>query len=160
VGKTTLGRALAARLGWGFIDTDAALGARVGMAAGEYLQARGEAAFRAVEQEVVLAALAGAGRVVVALGGGAVSIAAVRVALRTPEILTVALEAPVAVLAERQAQAPRPRLTTLPLAEEIADLVARRRAPQDEVAQLRLDTGSVGVAASCEELLARISWLL
>src|SRR5690606_28472033 len=116
VGKSTLGRALAARLGWRFVDTDDEVGTRVGCPAGAFLAARGEAAFRAVEAEVAVAALAPGPRAVVALGGGAVTLAAVRAALRRPGVVAVELRAPIEVLVERQARDPRPKLTDLPLA--------------------------------------------
>lgn len=156
VGKTTLGRALAARLQWAFVDTDEALAARVGQGAGAYLTERGEAAFRAVERAVVLDALATAERTVMALGGGAVTIPEVRQALRVPGVLPILLLAPASVLAARQAQAPRPPLTGLPLVAEIATLIEQRRAAHAEVAPLTLETSGSSVEACCASLLARV----
>ncbi|MHC4918783.1 MAG: shikimate kinase [Planctomycetota bacterium] len=71
-GKTTVGRALADRLGWGFRDTDDLLAAAVGQPAEDYLQNAGEAAFRTIEEQVVGAALLSTDPEVLALGGGAV----------------------------------------------------------------------------------------
>jgi len=81
-GKTTLGRALADRLGWGFRDTDDLLAAAAGQPAEDYLQKAGEAAFRTIEEQVVGAALLSTDPEVLALGGGAVLSASVRKALR------------------------------------------------------------------------------
>lgn len=68
-GKTTVGRLLARRLGWDFVDFDDAIHRRSGRAPGEIIRAEGEAAFRQMEAEVT-DSLAGRARVVLAPGGG------------------------------------------------------------------------------------------
>lgn len=71
-GKTTFGRAAAARLGWDFIDLDQEIGKTHGSPA-ELFDSRGEACFRAVETEVLSEVLSSApGDTVLALGGGAI----------------------------------------------------------------------------------------
>lgn len=71
-GKTTFGRAAAARLGWDFLDLDQEIGRRYGSAA-ELFDSKGEAFFRAVETEVLSGILSSApGDTVLALGGGAI----------------------------------------------------------------------------------------
>jgi shikimate kinase len=69
-GKSAVGRALAARLGWPLVDTDARLVERFGCSIGDYFREHGEPAFRAAESEEVVRACAGE-RQVIALGGGA-----------------------------------------------------------------------------------------
>jgi shikimate kinase len=75
-GKTTVGAALAARLGVGFTDTDAIVEAAAGKPVSEIFISDGEPEFRRLERAAVKAALAagqnGAGPSVVGLGGGAV----------------------------------------------------------------------------------------
>ncbi|MCC6383389.1 MAG: 3-dehydroquinate synthase, partial [Dehalococcoidia bacterium] len=71
-GKTTAGRAVAERIGRRFVDLDHAIEARAGAAVPDLFGARGEAGFRALEEEVAHEVLAGSEPVVVALGGGAV----------------------------------------------------------------------------------------
>ncbi len=72
-GKTTVGRALAELLGWGFIDLDEYFAKREGCTITAYFAAKGEQAFRAREYEfleALLAQTAGEDGVVLALGGG------------------------------------------------------------------------------------------
>ena len=70
-GKSTVGRALAERLGKRFADSDALVTERIGMPIADYFAQRGEAAFREREQEAV-ADLAATGGQVIATGGGAI----------------------------------------------------------------------------------------
>lgn len=68
-GKTSVGRALAHRLGWAFLDFDAAIEQREGLTVPEIFRIHGEARFREIEAEVGAEALA-LDRVVLAAGGG------------------------------------------------------------------------------------------
>jgi shikimate kinase len=70
-GKSSVGRALAARLGREFVDTDAEIEKAAGASVREIFEREGEAVFRARERAAIDAL---AGRpVVVALGGGAIA---------------------------------------------------------------------------------------
>lgn len=68
-GKSTVGRLLARRLGWEFVDFDQRILDRTGLTAGELIRQRGEEAFRKMEAEVTME-VAGLTRVVLAPGGG------------------------------------------------------------------------------------------
>lgn len=76
-GKSSTGRALAARLTARFVDLDEAIAARAGRTIPEIFR-DGEAAFRAVELETLRAEIdaaeAAQGDTVLALGGGALSL--------------------------------------------------------------------------------------
>lgn len=69
-GKTTVGRLVADRLGWLFIDTDDVIEARANRTIAAIFAESGESAFRALEVGVC-AELAGRARCVIATGGGA-----------------------------------------------------------------------------------------
>lgn len=81
-GKSTVGRALAGKLGWEFVDLDAYVEHKKGFRVKEIFEREGEEVFRAVEAEcirdiIVMHQVAG-GDVVVALGGGTLSIRSVQ----------------------------------------------------------------------------------
>lgn len=69
-GKSTLGRKLATKLGYDFIDLDQQIEKQVGMSIGAYFAANGEAAFRAFERKT-LQEFNYPSNCVVATGGGA-----------------------------------------------------------------------------------------
>ena len=81
-GKSSTGRALAERLGARFVDLDAEIVARDGRPIPEIFREGGEAAFRAVELKTLRAVLDEAasaqGDVVLALGGGTLTVPAAR----------------------------------------------------------------------------------
>lgn len=70
-GKSTVGRQLAKRLGWTFIDSDAQIEKRIGITIKAFFEREGEAAFRDLEASVIDEVTA-MRSVVVATGGGAV----------------------------------------------------------------------------------------
>ncbi len=73
-GKTSVGRALAAKLGWRFVDLDPRIEQHEGRTIAAIFRELGEAAFRRMETEALrklLEELRIAPRCVVALGGGA-----------------------------------------------------------------------------------------
>jgi len=73
-GKTTVAAALADRLGWDFVDLDAAIEAGQQATIREIFRTRGEAEFRRLETEAIrglLARIVTGAPCVVALGGGA-----------------------------------------------------------------------------------------
>ncbi len=71
VGKSTLGRHLAAHLGYRFLDTDALVEQVAGQSVAAVFTSLGEEAFRSLETQVV-AQVSAYTRVVVATGGGIV----------------------------------------------------------------------------------------
>ena len=85
VGKSTVGANLARRLGVPFIDVDQLIEDREQRAISEIFATDGESLFRAMELDATLAALEGGG--VIALGGGAVTNATLRAALRGHRVI-------------------------------------------------------------------------
>lgn len=141
-GKSTVGRRLARRLGLGFVDSDSEIEEAAGLSAGEVFQRFGERDFRDGERRVVARLAAGPVRVI-ATGGGAFVDPATR-ALLNARCVTVWLDAPVDLLAERTARRPdtRPMLQDADRAETLARLDASRR-PAYAEAHIRI-TSSAG----------------
>lgn len=100
-GKSTVGRLLAAQLGWTFLDLDAHIEQRTGRSVPEIFAEDGEARFRRLESAALANALQH-DRLVFALGGGAPETLTNRLLLeQTPATLTVFLHAPFPVLFDR-----------------------------------------------------------
>lgn len=136
-GKTTVGRALAERLGRPLFDSDAVIEARTGRTVRQIFLDEGEPAFRALETEVLLEALATETPSVIAAAGGVVLSEQNRAAIRGARAKVVWLRATPEQLVERvRAGGHRPALDddpagTLrrmhdsrePLYREVADMV-------------------------------------
>lgn len=99
VGKSTVGRRLARRLGLSFVDSDAAIEDAAGLSPAEVFERYGEDDFRDGERRLVARLIEGDVRVI-ATGGGAYVDARTRELLNTRAI-TIWLDAPVEILAER-----------------------------------------------------------
>ncbi|WP_309612224.1 shikimate kinase [Sphingomonas sp.] len=127
VGKSTIGRRLAARLGLAFVDSDDAIADAAGAPAGEVFARFGEASFRDGERRLVARLLDGAVRVI-ATGGGAYIDPDTR-RLLNERAITVWLDAPVEVLVARTARRDtRPLLNTGDPKATLARLAAERSA--------------------------------
>jgi len=72
VGKTTIGRILAEKLGYDFIDVDTEIERETGKSINEIFQLHGEAFFRKLESDIIRE-LSNKDRLVIACGGGAVT---------------------------------------------------------------------------------------
>ena len=80
-GKTSVGRRVAAEMGWEFADSDELVEERAGKSVADIFVDDGESSFRVLEREEIARALAEGGGVL-SLGGGAVLDASTREALR------------------------------------------------------------------------------
>ncbi|MCU1253648.1 MAG: shikimate kinase [Edaphobacter sp.] len=100
-GKSTIGRLLAARLNWTFLDLDAHLESRTGATIPQLFERHGEAHFRRLESSALASAL-GQNHTVLALGGGTPEELTNRLLLeQTPATFTIFLDAPFPTLFDR-----------------------------------------------------------
>lgn len=110
-GKTAVGRALAAKLGVPFLDSDAEVVAASNMSIAEIFERDGETFFRAREREVIARLLDGP-PAILSTGGGAFMSAPTR-ALMSEKAASVWLDAPLEVLWDRvKGKDTRPLLRT------------------------------------------------
>jgi shikimate kinase len=163
-GKSAVGRAVAARLGWRLLDSDAELAARAGKPIPAIFADDGEAHFRALEREVI-AALAGDPALcpqcgeprpaVISTGGGALVDERNYLALKGAGVI-VCLSARPEIIAARVRRSPHKRPKLLeggkPLEERIAELMDERRAAYAR-ADFTVDTSDLSVAESAERVL-------
>ncbi|MFQ5513086.1 MAG: shikimate kinase [Myxococcota bacterium] len=157
-GKSTVGRALANRLGWRFIDSDASVEAARGLPIEEIFAAEGAESFRALEAQV-LRELPDR-EAVVALGGGAVLAPENRELLRRKGVI-VWLDASPEILAARiGSDAARPLLAGTDGSTRIERLrqLCAERAAAYACADLRVPTDGLSVAESCGAVLAALGW--
>jgi shikimate kinase len=152
-GKSSVGRLLAARLTWPFVDADHALEERLGMSIREFIQHQGETPFRNAEETCLAELLAAPGPQILATGGGAVLRAVNRERLRAQGGLVAYLHAPAATLVARLAHndGGRPSLTGRGVAVEVPELLAQRDPLYREVAGVVIDA-TIGMAAVSERL--------
>ncbi len=142
VGKSTVGRLVADRLGWPYLDSDAQVMADTGRTVPEIFADEGEAAFRAEESRVLAEAVSGTDYVVVSVAGGAVLSEANR-ALLVRSGSVVWLRADPATLAARVGSGVgRPLLGADPAAA-LAALDEERRPLYESVAALVVDVDTL-----------------
>jgi len=158
-GKTSVGCALAARLGVDFVDTDHALVQNVGMEIADYVEQNSWAGFRDMETEI-LERVAGEGVRVVGCGGGIVLREENRDILKTG--VTLYLKTDPEVLAARLMQDPneaqRPSLTGKSIVDEVREILAERAPLYEECADALLVNADIDVVVEqAVEEVARLS---
>lgn len=156
VGKTTVGRALAERLGWPYLDSDEQVVRATGQSVPEIFASLGEVAFRAEEKRALAEALDGTGPMVVSVAGGAVLDPDNRRRIRERG-LVVWLRAEVATLADRVGRGEgRPLLGGDPVAA-LARLDEQRRPLYAELADIVVDVDNLAPEQAVERILERLS---
>jgi len=152
-GKTTVGRQLAARLGWRFLDSDAMVEASTGSTVAELFGAHGEEAFRAEETRVLAEALSADGPAVVSAAGGTVLAAENRRLLATVGAVVWLRADPTTLAARVGTGAGRPLLDGDPAAA-LAELDAVRRPLYGEVADVTVDVDDLDAPTVVDRILA------
>ena len=144
-GKTTVARRLGQRLGREVLDSDEMIQARTGHTVRQIFAEQGEAAFRALETEVMAEALANRNPVVIAAAGGVVLSAHNRRLLQGSAAEVVWLRADPEQLAERVRNGQHRPL----LDDDPAGALARMHAERDplyrEVADRVIEVGGHSV---------------
>jgi shikimate kinase len=153
-GKSTVGRRLAKRLGVPFVDSDAEIEDAAGFSAAELFERFGDADFRDGERRLVARLIDGTVRVI-ATGGGAFVDPRTR-KLLNERAITVWLDAPVNILAERTG-----RRDTRPLLRNndrkgTLERLSEKRGPAYAEAHIRVLSGDGGHGNVVESILNAI----
>ncbi len=158
-GKTAVGKQLARRLGWDFVDSDREIEDRTGVDIPFIFEKEGEEGFRRRERKVI-EELTGRQRVVLATGGGAVLDSDNRKCLASRGFV-VYLYASVDQQEERtRAGRNRPLLNIDDPRARLEELMAHRDPLYRQVADLILETDGQRVAQVAEEIYRRVRAVL
>lgn len=153
-GKSTVGRRLAKRLGLPFVDSDSEIEEAAGTTAAELFERYGENDFRDGERRLVSRLMDGTIRVI-ATGGGAFVDPRTR-QLLNDHAITVWLDAPVEVLAERTGRRDtRPLLRRGDRAATLTRL-SQEREPMYAEAQIHIRSGNGAHGEVVEAIVAAL----
>ena len=153
-GKTTIGRALARKVGWPFIDIDSEIEARESRAIAQIFSECGEQHFRGIETDVIrhrIAQIEAGEPAIVALGGGAFVQPANRALIEASGGVSIWLDCPLELIRKRLGDD-----STRPLAVNrngLEKLFAERRSSY-ALASHRIAVDSDDPAAAIERILA------
>ena len=155
-GKTTVGRALATKLGWEFVDLDDLIAARDGRPIPEIFKDSGEKAFRDLERQLLQETIPSSrmAGTVLSLGGGAFIDNTNQQLLRENEIPAVLLDASAEELFLRCQQPGVER----PLLSDRNGFYAlyQRRRPAYLNAEFSIQTAGREIASIVDEIITRL----
>ncbi|MCB9984809.1 MAG: 3-dehydroquinate synthase [Micavibrio sp.] len=149
VGKTTVGRLLATRLGWSFYDSDDEIVRSVGKSISEIFSEDGEPAFRDLERATIKHLLAN-GPCVISSGGGGITVSETAQAIKERS-LCIWMDAGLPILLKRTEGSDRPLLMHGNPEEVLKNLLEKRRSHYAQAHIHALDDG-----LTPEEMVNRI----
>lgn len=155
-GKSTVGRQLARRLGWSFIDTDAEIEQRLGETIRAFFEREGEEPFRNIEQ-ALLDELTGSGTGgVLATGGGICLREANRRVLRERCTVVYLRSTPEELFRRLRHDTQRPLLQVADPLAKLRELFARRDPLYRECAHFVIETGRPSVHTLVNMILMQL----
>ncbi len=159
VGKTSVGKILARRLGMDFIDTDQEIVRREGRQINDIVARGGWDYFRAREGELLVELAAGTG-MVIATGGGAVThecwprlLASGVVIWLTADEETICRR----LTADDNTAAQRPSLTGKTILAEVSEILAVRQPLYRQGSHIMVDTSRLDITSIVEKIIRIVS---
>jgi shikimate kinase len=158
VGKTTIGKALADKLGKAFIDLDKNIELRCGVDIPTIFEIEGEAGFRDRETDELRRITNTHANYVLSIGGGCVVRAENRALLGSGSNLIVQLYADTATLVDRLSKSPskRPLFANVDIEKKVMDLYQARKEYYDKVTDIKINTSSLKPSQVVEQIIARL----
>lgn len=144
-GKTTVGRQLAKRLGWRFVDSDHEIESRTGVSIPTIFEIEGEAGFRRREVEAI-DALTRESSLVIATGGGAVLDPVNRQHLKAAGMAIYLRVLPLALYERTRHDRNRPLLQVADPLAKLEEIYVQRDPLYCEVADLVIESGGGSVS--------------
>ena len=159
-GKTSVGKAIAKRLGIPFYDTDELIQSYAGKTIREIVDEGGWDAFRAKEKEIIKR-LSSPADAVIAAGGGAIMDAENRNSLKRNG-LCIWLTADVRTIMgrmknDRASTAQRPPLSDGGVERETAEILEAREPLYQALADVTVDTSGKGIDAVADEICSTLA---
>ena len=153
-GKSTVGRALARRLGVPHIDTDDRVVETAGRSIPEIFESEGEERFRALESAALSSAMAIPA--VISTGGGVVVSEANRTLLMDADAMVVWLDGSIDALVARVGSGRNRPLLQGDVRTALTEKLAERNPGYAEVADVRVDTTGMRHADCVEAVVAAL----
>lgn len=150
-GKTTVGRQLAKRLGWHFVDSDHEIEARTGVTIPTIFEIEGEGGFRRRESDVIRL-LAQGEHQVLATGGGAVLDSDNRRHLREAGLVVYLRVLPLALFERTRHDRNRPLLQVADPLGKIEELFGLRDPLYLDVADIVIEGSAGGISATIRRI--------
>lgn len=158
-GKTSVGKALAEKLGRAFTDTDAEIVKAQGITISEMVSRYGWEFFREKEREI-LRRVSARDNCIIATGGGIIlNPENVEAMKQTGDIIWLKASPEIIkerILQDQQTDALRPSLTSKGLVEEIEDVLSVRTPLYEKAADFSIATDQLGIDDICRETCLKL----
>lgn len=154
-GKTTVGKQLAKRTRMDFVDSDHIIEDRCGVSISTIFDIEGEAGFRKRETKV-LAELCERSGIVLATGGGAITVEENRILLRKSGFVIYLKTSIETQLARTQKNNNRPLLENVDAEKRLEDLMQERGVLYEQEADLVVTSGERIVSKVVDEIMAAV----
>ena len=154
-GKSTVGRQLARRLNWPFLDSDRVIEQRISCSIAEFFERHGEESFRDIES-AVLGDLLDRSNCVIATGGGLPVRASNRALLKGCTVAFYLRSTPEDLLRRVRHDTKRPLLQVADPLSRLRELLAARDALYRQTAHYVVETGRPSVAALVNMILMQL----